>query len=193
MKKQTIATIIVAGLIALTMFVVKHIQKLDNGIKIKQIELRDNSAQLQLLDDKYKKLNEDLNKTGADKAKIEEQLKQLQEEKKSLQDQLQAKINAKQQDIASNATKALTGSQKASAATPCGDNEYAQYIYMHESGCRINAVNSIGCKGIGQRCGDWNCSLDDYACQNAWFTNYAQSRYGSWYNAYVFWQANRWW
>lgn len=193
MRKQTIATVIVAAFIGVTMFVVRHTQNLNNAIKIKQIELRDNSAQLQLLDDKYKRLNEDLNKTGADKQKIEEQLKQLQDEKKSLQEQLQAKLDAKQKDIASRTQTALIGSQKASAATPCGDNEYAQFIYMHESGCRVNAVNSIGCKGIGQRCGDWNCGLEDYACQNAWFTNYANTRYNGWYNAYLFWQKNHWW
>ena len=30
----------------------------------------------------------------------------------------------------------------------------------------------------------------DYACQNAWFTQYAMERYGSWYEAFEFWNKN---
>ena len=76
----------------------------------------------------------------------------------------------------------------------CGDNTYANYIYMHESGCRPTAMNSIGCRGIGQACpGSKLPCGDDYACQNAWFTNYALTRYGSWEKAYHFWLQNHWW
>ena len=76
----------------------------------------------------------------------------------------------------------------------CGDNTYANYIYMHESSCNVNAVNSIGCRGIGQACpGNKLPCSSDYNCQNKWFTNYALTRYGSWYQAYIFWRNNRWW
>lgn len=78
----------------------------------------------------------------------------------------------------------------------CGDNTYANYIYMHESGCNASAINAgSGACGIGQElpCGKSGCSLGDYACQNAFFTQYAIDRYGSWYNAYVFWTNNNWW
>lgn len=73
----------------------------------------------------------------------------------------------------------------------CGDNDYAHAIYMGESTCRIDAVNSIGACGLGQSlpcsklesaCPDWRTNYD---CQNAWFTAYAMS-YGSWENAYNF-------
>jgi len=77
----------------------------------------------------------------------------------------------------------------------CGDNIYKQYIYKHESGCRTTALNSIGCYGIGQSCPASkiaHCGAD-FACQDAWFSNYAQSRYGGWEKAYQFWVANRWW
>jgi hypothetical protein len=76
----------------------------------------------------------------------------------------------------------------------CGDNTYAQYIYSHESGCNLNAVNSIGCRGIGQACpgSKLPCGAD-YACQNAFFTQYANERYGSWAGAYTFWVNNHWW
>jgi hypothetical protein len=89
----------------------------------------------------------------------------------------------------------------AAAAAPawdgsCGDNSYANYIYSHESGCNPSAINSSsGACGIGQElpCGKSGCSLGNYACQNAYFTNYAISRYGSWAGAYQFWVAHKWW
>lgn len=76
----------------------------------------------------------------------------------------------------------------------CGDNEYANFIYMHESGCRTNAVNPIGCYGIGQACPASKIAQcgTDYACQNAWFTAYA-GKYGGWAGAYAFWVAHSWW
>lgn len=76
----------------------------------------------------------------------------------------------------------------------CGDNAYANFIYMKESTCNTKAVNSIGCRGIGQACpGSKLPCGDDYECQNKWFTNYAIQRYGSWEQAYYFWLNNHWW
>lgn len=81
----------------------------------------------------------------------------------------------------------------------CGDNQYANYIYMHESGCRLVNTNSEGCDGIGQACPasklaaacpNWQ---NDYACQNAFFTAYANSRYGGWAGAYQAWLNQHWW
>jgi hypothetical protein len=76
--------------------------------------------------------------------------------------------------------------------TNCGDNVYKQYIYQKESGCRTNAINSSsGACGIGQAlpCSKLPCTLSDFACQDAWFSNYAIQRYGSWEAAYNFWRA----
>lgn len=77
----------------------------------------------------------------------------------------------------------------------CGDNEYAHYIYMHESGCDTDRYNSIGCYGIGQSCPKSKIAQcgADYACQNAWFSNYAEQRYGGWAGAYQFWINNHYW
>lgn len=79
----------------------------------------------------------------------------------------------------------------------CGDNDMAHYIYMHESGCNTAARNSGGCLGIGQACPGSKltavCPSLDYACENAFFTNYANSRYGGWAGAYQFWLNNKWW
>lgn len=77
----------------------------------------------------------------------------------------------------------------------CGDNEYAQFIYQHESGCRTNAVNEIGACGIGQAwpCEKMPCTLYDYECQNQFFTSYMVGRYGSWELAYDYWVAHSNW
>lgn len=76
----------------------------------------------------------------------------------------------------------------------CGENMYSQFIYAHESGCNLSSVNSLGCRGIGQACpgSKLPCGAD-YACQNDWFTNYANSAYGGWANAYAFWLGHNWW
>jgi hypothetical protein len=71
------------------------------------------------------------------------------------------------------------------------------WIIQHESGGNPYAMNSIGACGLGQSlpcskvlgvCG----SLDNVACQIEWVRSYCNSRYGSTYNAYLFWQANNW-
>ena len=82
-----------------------------------------------------------------------------------------------------------------SAAIPgCGDNSYANFIYMHESGCRTTAMSPNGCYGIGQACPASKIAYcgADYACQNAFFTAYA-AKYGGWAGAYAFWVAHGWW
>lgn len=79
----------------------------------------------------------------------------------------------------------------------CGDNYYAHFIYMHESSCRLDARNASGCVGIGQACPASKllsvCPTLEYACQNAFFTAYANSRYGGWAGAYAAWQSKHWW
>ena len=73
-------------------------------------------------------------------------------------------------------------------------NSDKAYVYAHESGNNPSAVNEIGCRGLGQACpGSKLPCGNDYACQDAWFTNYAMERYGSWANARIFWQQNHWW
>lgn len=139
-------------------------------------------------------------------ARHAELAKQLENEKKTIEE-LKAKIEAKKEADrkAAEAAKApvVTASYSAPAVPAntgpvagCGDNFYANYIYMHESGCRTHNPNGSGCDGIGQACPASKvigpCGYD-YACQNAWFTNYAIERYGSWEGAYNFWINNHWW
>jgi hypothetical protein len=80
-------------------------------------------------------------------------------------------------------------------AAPVSTDDDKAYIYAHESGNNPGAVNEIGACGLGQAlpCSKMGCGLDDYACQDTFFTNYMLNRYGSWSNARAFWESNRWW
>lgn len=63
------------------------------------------------------------------------------------------------------------------------------FIYNHESGNNPGAINkSSGACGLGQAlpCSKMGCTLDDYGCQDAFFTSYMLARYGSWDNAEAF-------
>lgn len=76
----------------------------------------------------------------------------------------------------------------------CGDNSYANFIYMHESGCSTTIKNSNGCYGLGQDCNSIveNLCGADYTCENNYFNNYA-NKYGGWAGSYAFWIAHSWW
>ncbi|WP_231745472.1 hypothetical protein [Arthrobacter sp. EpRS71] len=74
--------------------------------------------------------------------------------------------------------------------------EAKAFIYFKESTNRTDAINSeSGACGLGQAlpCSKLPCSLQDYECQDEWFTDYAVRRYGSFVNAKAFWLANSWW
>lgn len=83
-------------------------------------------------------------------------------------------------------------------------NSAMDFIFMHESTDRLDAINSIGCIGLGQSCAarkggvpplatacpDWRTNRD---CQISFWNDYAQRRYGGWNGALAFWQSHRWW
>ena len=198
MKQRLLITLAVAAILGTAMVGLHHIDRLNDGIKLKEIELQDNSLRLKLLDKKYEELNKNLEKTGADKAKVEEQLKQLQIERDKLEKDLQAKAEAKKRDIAAQAQKAVVAAVETpkAYASNCGDAKSC--IYQKESGNNPSSINrSSGACGLGQA---WpcsklrlSCSLTDYECQDAFFTKYAVDRYGSWDNAWSFWQLHNWW
>jgi LysM repeat protein len=80
-------------------------------------------------------------------------------------------------------------------AAPVSDNAAKAFIYAHESGNNPAATSPNGCFGLGQDCNGRvraQCGTD-YACQDAYFDNYAASRYGSWAGAEAFWQTHGWW
>lgn len=145
---------------------------------------------------RQRQLEQTIHQTQLDKKKLLEEVNKkgslTEQQKKQIED-LNKIIQQKDQELQSKAA-----SKKAYAAAspvvPLPSNKAKAYIYEHESGNRTTAVNSIGCRGLGQACPGTKLPCgDDYACQDAWFTNYMQQRYGSWENAYIFWVNNHWW
>jgi len=184
------------GFTALGVNNITHQQQVNDklDIQLNQKEIRLNNLQQKMLE-LDKQLDEHKGKSEQDQQKIQ----QLEQEKQQLEKDLQAKLERKEAERIAHAnlqraTTRASGTGVASASGNCGDNQYKQFIYMKESGCRTNAINSIGCRGIGQACpGSKLPCGDDFACQDAWFSNYAIQRYGSWERAYNFWVQNRWW
>jgi len=67
------------------------------------------------------------------------------------------------------------------------------WIIAHESGGNAYAVNPhSGACGIAQElpCGKSGCTLGDAQCEINWMRNYCIVRYGSTYNAMLYWQAH---
>lgn len=156
-------------------------------------ELSQTQTRLQGLIKQYQAVQEQKAETDQQVKKKAESERKLRQEIKKLEKALQAKRN--KPSISSRV--ASVAFPKASAQSGCGDNEYAQYIYQKESGCSTTARNAGGCLGLGQSCPGSKllavCPNLDYACENAFFTQYATSRYGSWQGAYNFWLGHGWW
>lgn len=197
MRKHIITVAVALGLIGFIALAVTNIQRTKTKLKFEQVEIKSNEAKLIELNIKYDQLLQQKTSTDAEKQEQLKKIQDLENERKRLEGELQAKLDresADRQKVAVAAQNA-SGSTKASAAAGCNTgNQYKDFIYSHESGCRPEAVNSIGCRGIGQACpgSKLPCGAD-FACQDAYFTNYAMARYGSWEAAYRFWVANRWW
>jgi hypothetical protein len=114
----------------------------------------------------------------------------------------EAAAKAQADQAAAQQAAAARAAQAARASSPVptlsgSDAEYKLYIYNHESGNNPARANGAGCLGLGQACPGSKllavCPTLDYACEDAYFTNYAISRYGSWAGAYSFWLSHRWW
>lgn len=151
-------------------------------------------AQLRQQTSQEQKKKEELNNKYNEEVKAKDT--EIQKRDVEITD-LKKRVEAKAQAKLASATKTQqTGAVKPTGATSgCGDNQYAHFIYMKESGCRTGARNASGCFGIGQACPGSkiaHCGTD-YACQNAYFTNYAIQRYGSWAGAYSAWLSKHWW
>lgn len=188
-KKAIVISVLLAiiGVISAVYFYqYTHTAKLEQKYNQTQVELQE---KLKSLDS----TNSQLESTVQDKTKLQQQVEELNKLKSDLEAQLQAKKEREAQLASIAQQTAQASSVKVTYALPA--NEAKAFIYQHESGNNPAAVNSIGCRGIGQACpgSKLPCSDSDYACQDAWFTNYAMTRYGSWEKAYQFWVANRWW
>lgn len=184
-KKALIVSIILAitGVVsAVYLYQYTHTAKLEK-------QYNQTKAELNSKVDALNNTKTQLDSTATDKANLEKQVEELNKVKQDLESQLQAKLAEKQR-------LASIGVQKVSAQSySLPANQAKAFIYQKESGNNPAAVNSIGCRGLGQACpgSKLPCSNSDYACQDAYFTNYAETRYGSWEAAYNFWQKNMWW
>ena len=86
------------------------------------------------------------------------------------------------------------------AGIPAEDYSHVDYIVSKESSWNYQAVNSSsGATGL---CQAWPAEkmategsdyLTNPITQLKWCHKYSTQRYGSWYSAFAFWQANRWW
>ena len=180
--RNLLKSILILIVVAVMVSFVREAQLNNQKLELKSIEVKDTSAELKVLNQKY---DEELNNKTVNEQKLQELQKQLEEKDK----QLQAKK-------ASEATLASKGSPVAYASPVGSEAEAKAFIYAHESGNNPGAINkSSGACGLGQAlpCSKMGCSLSDYACQDAWFTGYMQSRYGSWSNAVSFWRSHKWW
>lgn len=200
MRKHITTALLAIALIGFIWLGVANISSSHNKLKVRDIQLKSKESDLLQLENKFNLLNKELEQKNLDADKVKElenQKQQLQQQLDKAQSDLQAKAvrQAEEKQKLATAAQNASGSTKVSAAAGCNTgNQYKDYIYSHESGCRPEAVNSIGCRGIGQACPGTKLPCGaDFACQDAYFTNYAMARYGSWEAAYRFWVANRWW
>lgn len=212
MKLKVLTTTVVALLLLGAMAGIRHIDQLNDGIEIKKIELKDNSARLQILNKEYEDLNKQLLEKDADTKKIEQDRKKLEKEKQELEKALQAKIKKKQADIAykaEQAAKQALGSPQTAYASTNGCDELrsklsrlgvpgheldsAIQLAMRESSCNSGAVNAeSGACGEFQSypCGKWGTPGTDQYLSNA--INYAKNRYGGYNGALSHSLANNW-
>lgn len=188
LRKLGIAFVIVILATALYIQIEPHTYDAKQRVLLES-KLEQTSKQLDLIRDEYDNHKQE---TEKDKKKRLEKIKKLNEEVEKTKRELQAKRNAATV-YAEEAPEAPP--QAPASSTGCNTgNKYKDFIYSHESGCRPEAVNSIGCRGIGQACPGTKLPCGaDFACQDAFFTEYAMNRYGSWEAAYNFWLANNWW
>jgi len=84
----------------------------------------------------------------------------------------------------------------AAAGIQASDYGAVDYIISHESSWNPNATEpNSGAHGLPQALpySKTGCGWTDSVCQLQWASQYATSRYGSWWGAYNHWISNRWW
>lgn len=154
--------------------------QLQNKNELHQLELKKNKDILQL------------------KTNLEEKQKQIQDLQNKLESKAKekARIAAEQQSVQSTTIAVQTAQTAPTQPTVAIAGSAKAFIYMKESGNNPGAINrSSGACGLGQAlpCSKMPCSLSDYACQDNFFTQYMQNRYGTWENAQAFWLSHSWW
>ncbi len=189
--KKTI--LLVLALVAFTAIGISSIVNREQKLEFQKVELQSKQAEIKQLQIDYQTLDKKQNEVDRTNQVEIERLNKEKEDLLKRETELERQLSAKREAQRIAATKLqLTSSVSASGCNT--GNQYKDFIYMKESGCNPSAVNSIGCRGIGQACpgSKLPCGAD-FACQDAYFSNYAIQRYGSWEAAYSFWLRNSWW
>lgn len=142
------------------------------------------------LESKAQQINDQLDKLEGQQKKTNEQKKEIEKLKK----QLQAK-KAEKARLSKAVIYAESAPEPSGAVFTGSGDKYLDWIISKESGGNKYAINaSSGACGLFQAlpCSKLGCDLSDLECQLDWGRNYVNSRYGSAYNAYLFWLKNHW-
>lgn len=207
MRIKILLAVALIGFSALGISTVVH---RDNKLKFQQVELQSKQAEIKQLQLDYQVLDKKQTEVEKKNDTSQEELNKLKQEKEELlkrQEELEQQLSVKkqQQTIAQSKidSRASVTATASASTVNCGDNQYKQYIYQKESGCHTCKINggAVDCWYTGNRAFGIGQATDgkvlhcggDFACQDAWFSNYAVSRYGSWEGAYNFWIQNHWW
>lgn len=204
MKRITISIVVVLAILFAALGI-QNLVSTNQKLKLQDVQLKTRSDKIQQLELNHDSIKQQLDteksKTDQNQQTIDELNKKDQENQQKideLEQQVQARLKAKQDEIAkqNSLNSKIANAISPTAYAAADDGSAKMFIYMHESGNNPGAINpNGGACGLGQAlpCSKMGCSLSDYACQDAFFTNYMLNRYGSWENAKAFWQANRWW
>lgn len=194
-----------------------YIVKEGEKIKLQSIELKSLTSEMTDLENKYDSLNLELKEVETKSKKqiddLNKKRQKLEAEKKRLEHELQAKNQRKLDNATTAVTNRVTNTQTASASSgdkydlmrqagiPERNWRYVDSIISKESGWRHTVWNTAGSGAYGL-CQSLPASKmasagSDYmtnpVTQLKWCNSYAHSRYGSWANAYSFWEDNKWW
>lgn len=200
-KKNQHKAVFLTSMLAILLLGITSI-RLWEASTLHAVQARENARLGQMESKKVNTLQQEIKQEYVPKEQHEKDLKKKDEEIQTIKSSKAAE-KAKLASVKVTTPNASVARADTPATKPvggpvagCGDNEYAHFIYMHESGCQTHNPNGSGCDGIGQACPSSKvigpCGYD-YACQNAWFTAYANRTYGGWAKAYQFWLSNRWW
>lgn len=169
-----------------------------------KIQIGKQLDQVQTLQQKTEAVRRALEKKAADQhhqnESLEQQLQQKTQETEQQKLQIQElQARKAQRDAQKLAVTAVAHAQEPAAGfsvagggIDCNNQSTAKaFMYCHESGNDPASRNGGGCYGLGQDCNglvENQCGAN-YACQDAFFTDYMQRRYGSWEAARAFWLA----
>lgn len=194
--KRILPLVLATLIVVLSLKAINEVQTDQAKLHLKEIKIQNINQELDSLQADYKQLELDKSKTEKEK---QDKIKQLQDKQKELEKQLQAKrlLEAQEAKAYAESVNVAPVAQKSVTEPVNGcntGNPYKDYIYMKESSCNPSAINSIGCRGIGQACPGTKLPCGaDFTCQDAWFSRYAVERYGSWEAAYNHWLVAHWW